>query len=171
MAPQAGGGSRSGNRNRAAVAAQPGTVQKAVAATVASSLDWNTADWPALVGELALSGAVRMLASNCAFLRFADGTAYLSLDSRSESLLTKARQNEIATRLSERCGSKVRVEISIDAVPEKETPVQQESRLADERMEAARQSLESDPNVQTLKNMFGAELKSDTIEIIAGDKT
>jgi len=35
-----------------------------------------------------------------------------------------------------------------------------------ERLEAARQSLEADPNVQTLKNMFGAELKTDSIELI-----
>ena len=41
--------------------------------------------------------------------------------------------------------------------------------MADEELEAARQTLEADPNVQSLKNMFGAELKADTIEIIAGD--
>ena len=47
-----------------------------------------------------------------------------------------------------------------------ETPVQEESRMADERMEAARQSLEADPNVKALKDMFGAELKTDSIELI-----
>jgi hypothetical protein len=36
--------------------------------------------------------------------------------------------------------------------------------MADERITAARKSLESDPNVQRLKNMFGAELKTDSIE-------
>jgi len=36
--------------------------------------------------------------------------------------------------------------------------------MADARLAAARESLESDPNVQTLKNMFGAELKADSIE-------
>ena len=43
--------------------------------------------------------------------------------------------------------------------------MQEESRMADERMEAARQTLEADPNVQALKNMFGAELKTDSIEL------
>jgi hypothetical protein len=38
--------------------------------------------------------------------------------------------------------------------------------MADERMEAARQTLEADPNVQALKDMFGAELKTDSIELI-----
>ena len=47
-----------------------------------------------------------------------------------------------------------------------ETPLQEETRLADERMEAERQKLEADPNVQAMKNMFGAELKTDSIELI-----
>jgi len=42
--------------------------------------------------------------------------------------------------------------------------------MADERLEEARQSLEADPNVKALKTMFGAELKTDTIELISGDK-
>jgi hypothetical protein len=42
--------------------------------------------------------------------------------------------------------------------------------MADERLEEARLSLEADPNVQTLKSMFGAELKTDSIEIISGEK-
>ncbi len=35
-----------------------------------------------------------------------------------------------------------------------------------ERYEAAKASLESDPNIQTLQTMFGAELKTDSIEPI-----
>ena len=38
------------------------------------------------------------------------------------------------------------------------------NRMADERLAAARESLESDPNVQALKTMFGAELRTDSIE-------
>jgi len=47
-----------------------------------------------------------------------------------------------------------------------ETPMQEETRLVDERIDAARKSLESDPNVQALKDMFDAELKTDSIELI-----
>jgi hypothetical protein len=42
--------------------------------------------------------------------------------------------------------------------------------VADEQIEEARRRLEADPNVQALKSMFGAELKTDTIEIISGEK-
>ncbi len=38
--------------------------------------------------------------------------------------------------------------------------------MADERIEAARQRLEADPNVQAMKDIFGAELKTETIELM-----
>jgi len=48
----------------------------------------------------------------------------------------------------------------------KETPVQEEVRRGDEALQAARLSLESDPNVQTLKDMFGATLNTDSVQIL-----
>ena len=135
----------------------------------AAKSSWSNPDWSQLVGDLGFSGAVRLLASNCAFLRREGNTVYLGLDPRSESMLTKQRKDTIAERLTAHFGEDLLVDIALGSAKE-ETPVQQESRLADERLEEARQSLEADPNVQTLKNMFGAELKTDTIEIISGDK-
>ena len=46
------------------------------------------------------------------------------------------------------------------------TPMQEETRLADERIEVAKATLEADPNVRALKDMFGAELKVDSIELL-----
>ena len=66
--------------------------------------------------------------------------------------------------MSEHFGESLSVDIEL-AADAGETPSQEESRLADERLEAARQSLEADPNVQALKDMFGAELKTDSIEL------
>ena len=119
--------------------------------------------------SLGLSGAVRLLASNCAYLRRENETVFLGLDPRSESMLTKQRKDMIAKSLSKHFGETLLVDIALGSEAE-ETPLQQESRMADERLEEARQSLESDPNVQALKSMFGAELKTDTIEVIPGEK-
>ncbi|MDH5622386.1 MAG: DNA polymerase III subunit gamma/tau, partial [Gammaproteobacteria bacterium] len=77
-------------------------------------------------------------------------------------------KDAIAASLSKYFGEKLVVDITVGAAQE-ETPVQQESRMADERLEAARLSLEADPNVQTLKTMFGAELKTESIELISGE--
>jgi DNA polymerase-3 subunit gamma/tau len=136
--------------------------------TAASSQTWSDPDWSQLVGQMKLSGAVGLLASNCAYLRREKNIVYLGLDPRSESLLTKPRKLTLAERLSEYFGESLIVDITI-AAEIGETPVQEETRMADEELEAARRTLEADPNVQSLKSMFGAELKADTIEIIAGD--
>jgi len=126
---------------------------------------WAEPDWSTLVGMLGLSGAVRLLASNCAFLRREGNTIYLGLDPRSESMLTRQRKDMLAERLSAHFGEQLTVDIELGA-DAGETPVQEETRAADERMEAARQTLEADPNVQALKDMFGAELKTDSIELL-----
>ena len=162
-----GGGSAPATKVKAAPAPAPKAVQ---AKPAAESHEWAEPDWSDLVAKLGLTGAVRMLASNCAYDRREGNVIHLGLDSRSESMLTKDRKDQIATRLSEYFSEPLVVDITLGATAERETPVQQETRLADEKLEEARQSLESDPNVQTLKNMFGAELKTDTIEIIPGDK-
>ncbi len=139
--------------------------KKAQPAVARKAQRWEEPDWNRLVPELGLTGAVRLLASNCAFLRREGSTLYLGLDARSESLLTRQRKDALATSLSERFGETLGVDIAIGAVAH-ETPVQEESRIADERIEQARQSLEADPNVKAMKNMFGAELKPETIELI-----
>ena len=125
---------------------------------------WAEPDWSVLVATLGLTGAVRLLATNCVFLRRTGNTINLGLDPRSESLLTRQRKDSLAERLSSHFGESLQVDIELGA-DAGETPVQEESRMADERMEAARQTLEADPNVQALKSMFGAELKTDSIEL------
>ena len=82
-------------------------------------------------------------------------------------MLTRQRMEAIAKALGEHFGESLKVEVTVsDTGPE--TPHQAESRLADESIEAARQSLENDPNVKAMKSLFGAELKPDSIEVITG---
>jgi DNA polymerase-3 subunit gamma/tau len=167
--PASGGGAgrksaprRSARKEQATAAvearAEPGQPEPATAR-------WQDPEWGTLVGQLGVGGAVRMLASNCVYIGRDGNTVRLGLDPRSESLLTKQRQRALAEKLSRHFGEALSVAIEIGA-QSGETPVQEEVRMADERIEAARQSLEADPNVQALKNMFGAELKADTIELI-----
>jgi DNA polymerase-3 subunit gamma/tau len=145
-----------------------GSTQQAevqVAKARSSANQWQDPDWGELVDSLGLSGSVRMLASNCVLERRDGNTIYFSLDPRSDSYLTAPRKEAIAEALSRHFDERLRVDVSIsESVGE--TPNQVEVRVADEKMSAARAALESDPNVQTLKNMFGAELNPDSIELI-----
>ena len=135
------------------------------AVKAAGKAQWNDPDWKSLTAEIGLSGAARLLAGNCALLRREGNTLFLSLDPRSESMLTRQRKEALAAALSDHFSEPLLVDISMGKAIA-ETPLQEETRLADERIEAARVSLESDPNVQALKNMFDAELKTDSIELI-----
>jgi DNA polymerase-3 subunit gamma/tau len=121
------------------------------------------ADWGQVIQTLDLTGASKLLAANCAWLRRDNDTVYLGLDRRSESLLTRQRQQAIAEALSAKFGLPLKVDISV-ATSAGETPIQEEVRRSDEKLEAARESLEADPNVKALKDMFGAELNPDSIE-------
>jgi len=134
---------------------------------------WVDPDWSRLVSALKLKGAVRMLAINCAYERRKGDTLYFSVDSKAESVLTRQRIGGLAEALSTHFGERLQVDIKIDdsVAPEKETPVQQESRKSDEQYAAARESLESDPNVQAMKDLFGAELKTESIEPINPTQT
>jgi DNA polymerase-3 subunit gamma/tau len=127
--------------------------------------EWEIPDWSMLINELDLTGANKLLASNCAYSHCENRTLYFNLDSRSVSLLTKSRQKALATAISDKFGESLRVEITM-ANFDSETPVQVEARRVDEKMEAARVSLESDPNVKALQDMFGAQLNPDSIELI-----
>jgi len=145
------------------IASTPLTVK--VDAPVKQKSEWKISDWSMLINELHLTGANKLLASNCAYSHCENRTLYFNLDSRSVSLLTKSRQKALATAISDKFGEPLRVEITV-ANSDSETPVQVEARRVDEKMEAARVSLESDPNVKTLQDMFGAQLNPDSIELI-----
>jgi DNA polymerase-3 subunit gamma/tau len=169
-ASREGGGGAPGKSATKAVA-RPASERRTVKAGKAdAAATWTDPDWTALVAQLGLGGAVRLLASNCTYIRREGNRIYLGLDPRSESLLTAKRKDELTASLSAHFGEKLAIEVEI-GTDQGETPVQAETRLADERLEAARQSLEADPNVQALKNLFGAELKADTIELINPPQT
>lgn len=163
----AGGGGVVTQAKAKSDAAAPKVVPAKSAQPVAATQAWSDPEWSDLVISLGFSGAVRLLASNCAYLRREENTVFLGLDPRSEAMLTKQRKDTIAASLSEHFGEQLLVDITVGSETS-ETPTQQESRIADQKLEEARQILEADPNVQALKQMFGAELKTDTIEIING---
>ena len=144
-----------------AVQAQPQQAQPEPAAPAA----WQDPDWKALVPMLGLSGAERLLAGSCALLRRDNNTVFFSLDPGSESYLTRQRKESLARRLSEHFGEPLAVDISIGATEEVESPLRAENREADEHFAEERAKLEADPNVQALKDMFGAELNPESIRL------
>ena len=127
---------------------------------------WRDPDWTALLPALSLGGAVRLLAGNCAYLKREGDTLCFSLDGSFEAMLTRPRKDALAEALSNYYGEPLKVAVEVGSQGP-ETPHEAESRLADESLEAARQTLENDPNVKALKSLFGAELKPESIEVVS----
>ena len=98
-----GGAAPARQESATAPLATPGTkVMRAKPPRAAEprAAEWAEPDWGALSGELGLPGAVRLLAANCAYLRRTDNTIFLSIDPRSESLLTRSRKDALAAALT-----------------------------------------------------------------------
>ena len=165
--PARSGGARPEKPVRSEAAAAPAASADATASVQTAS--WEDPEWSALLPALELNGAARLLAGNCAYLERVGNTVHFSLDASFEAMLTRQRADTIAKALSRHFGETLSVDITISK-DGPETPHQAESRQADESLEAARQSLENDPNVRTLKSLFGAELKPDSIEVIPGSR-
>ncbi len=154
----------------AATGSQPVQSPPAQSQPTQTSAKWQDPDWGALIPLLSIKGANRLLASNCAYLRREGNTVFLGLDKRSESLLTRSRQTALADALTSYFGEPLDLDISLQQSQGEElvaTPLQEKARREDSRLAVARESLEADPNVRALKDMFGAEMKAGSVEIVA----
>jgi DNA polymerase-3 subunit gamma/tau len=130
-----------------------------------AGVHWDDPDWAVLIAGLDLKGAVMLLASNCTLLGREGNEVRLGLDPSAESYLTRARLDALQAALSRHFGEQLRVQI-VPGETGGETPLQRQSRLEDEGLQAAKATLESDPNVRALKDVFGATLRPDTVRII-----
>jgi len=163
-----GGDARPATRARSlsparVVSAEPPAAEAAPAGGPRHTDFWAEPDWHRLAGQLDISGSVRLLAANCAFLAREDNGVQLQLDERSETLLTEPRRRTLEQAMAAYFGEPLKVSIRVGGA--EETPVQRERRLAAERLEAAKKGLEEDPNVRILQDMFGAELQADTVRL------
>ncbi len=159
-----GGGSASAATTGGGGAGAAAKPAEAPAARQALSED---ADWSALVECMQLKGILSELAMNCALESRADGHWQLSLDAAHQQLLSKARQQQLETRLGECLGKAVRLEISVREA-EVLTPAMQRQREAEQRQAGAVEAIVSDPNVKAFQKTFDATLHDETIRPLDG---
>lgn len=161
MAPRASGTSPAGappvSREREA-SPEAGTG----AASDASVPAADSASWAAIVNQLEISGAARMLANHCVLLGRRGGVVRLGIDPRNAFVRTQGQVDKLAQALSKYFGETVRIEFESTQAG-LETPAQAEQRAEIEQLDAARQSLETDPAVQVLRETFGATLVPESV--------
>jgi DNA polymerase III subunit gamma/tau len=119
-------------------------------------------DWPTLLSRLELKGPARQLAGNCQLLAREGNHFRFLLDDRARALHTRQLEDRFTQALRQLVGAAVTVEIEQGGAGD--TPARREELARDERLEKARAALERDPNVQSLRDRFGAVLQPDSIK-------
>jgi DNA polymerase-3 subunit gamma/tau len=148
-----------------------GSTASAAAAPVASSAKAveiaPDADWPQVIKALNLNGAARHLAESCD-LASSDGQLFrLNVPRANEYLLTEQQKKTLLDSLRAALGASARLEFTVvdDAVDTIATRTADESA---KKMQAAHDSIEQDPNVQQLVDMFGAKVEKESIKPVNG---
>jgi DNA polymerase-3 subunit gamma/tau len=133
------------------------------AAVAAASAPGSAEGWPAIVGQLELTGAARQLASHCALLGRQGAVVRLSLDPRNQLVRTAATEEKLTQALSRYFGEPVRLEFRTGGAPGEETPALLARRASEAEQAAAQRAFEEDPGVRGLRERFGATVLPETV--------
>lgn len=119
-------------------------------------------NWSAIVAALPLRGMARELAANCAFQSHDGDTIELTVDRTHDQLLTDQLHKRLEDALSRHYGKTKTVRITVGSAAA--TPAQKRHHRDSQRMARAQAAIETDPNVQALRDTFGAEIKTASIK-------
>jgi DNA polymerase-3 subunit gamma/tau len=143
----------------AAAPRQPAAAKTAVVAPPAPGDD----DWHALVAQLPLTGMAKQLAQHCELAERSDGAIRLRLAPLHRHLLGKVQQDKLQSELQNHFGRPLRLEIGV-AEPASETPAERSRNVQRERQEKAVASIEQDPFVRDVVDLFDATIDESTIK-------
>ena len=119
--------------------------------------------WSELIARTRVGGRLRQLAIN-AVMTQQEERVLLTLKPEQRHLVSDRALAELAAIIGPELGREVRIEVTLGTVAERETPLEIEHRLYLGVLEQAGRDLEQDPNVQFLRQRFGAELHMESIE-------
>jgi DNA polymerase III subunit gamma/tau len=122
-------------------------------------------DWATLVAALGLQGPTKAFAGHCILLERRPGLVRLQLDPAGESFRRPQIESRIGQLLAAHFGEPVRLEIVQAERPgELLTPAKREAIANEDRQRAAEQSIESDPAVRAMREVFGATVKPGSVK-------
>ena len=119
-------------------------------------------DWQSIVAQLNLTGPASQLAAHCVLTRKEGKKVHLALDAEGETFRRPALEERLAQALSNYFGEPIDLVITA-AKDVANTPARLQKAAADDRMQAARASVENDPNIRAMRDIFGATVQPDSI--------
>jgi len=130
------------------------------AAAIEADLDWSQ-----LAGQLDVGGMAGQLAMHCDWGGRSEGRIKLLLDPNHGHLGRENVVKRLEEALAEHFGVELQLQIEL-AVPQRETPAVRVEQEQQARQQQAVESIESDPNVAAMREMFGAEVVTGSIKPI-----
>jgi len=155
---------------RASAAAAPAPVASAPAAATApprptqaaANISFTPEAWPSIAAQLNLQGPATQLAVHSTLVAKEGNRIHLMLDPDGMTFRRPALEEKLAQALSALCGEPIRLEITAAEAPQ-ETPARLQKLAADDRLQTARQSIETDPNIRAMRDIFGATVQPDSV--------
>ena len=154
---------------RPAVAAPPAPTPEPPAASLAVPLAAAAVaapaadDWHVLVARLPLTGMAKQLAQHCELSELTESVIRLRLAPVHKHLLGKPQQDKLQTELQTWYQRPLRLEIDV-AEPASETPAERSRNQQRDRQERAIASIEQDPFVRDVVDLFDASIDESTIK-------
>jgi DNA polymerase-3 subunit gamma/tau len=120
-------------------------------------------DWPKLVAQLDLQGLAAQLAAHCEWVGKQGSKIQLRLDAEGAPFHRPTLEKRLCDALSAHFGEEIKLEIAPCTESGLNTPARQQRAAADDRAQNARAAIERDPNVQAMREIFGATVQPDSI--------
>jgi DNA polymerase-3 subunit gamma/tau len=139
------------------------TPARAAAEPVQKQPPASGSDWSALVAQLNLQGMVSQLAAHCTWGGRSGNRIRLLLDADGEPFRRPALEEKLAQALSAHFGEAVRIEFEL-AVALADTPARRRQTEAEDRLQNAKRSIEDDPNVRAMQDIFGATVQPESVK-------
>jgi DNA polymerase-3 subunit gamma/tau len=138
-------------------------VREDAVVTVTPVIQQDENRWDTIVAGLGLSGLEQQLAVNCA-LQSREGNRFnLALSSEHSRLHNKKFEERLLEALTRCFGENTKLTIEVGEHAS-ETPAMRDSRERSERQSEAEQSICNDDNVQSLQEIFGATILTDSVQ-------
>jgi DNA polymerase III subunit gamma/tau len=121
------------------------------------------AEWLQVVARLELGGIASQIAHHCDLKGWTDGRLSLSLDPAAEHLRSPGAESRLHAALEKTLGTAVNLDIQV-ARPERETLARRREREAEERREAAVDTMQGDPVAALVREELDADWIPGSIE-------
>ncbi|AJI95848.1 DNA polymerase III, subunit gamma and tau [Yersinia ruckeri] len=122
--------------------------------------------WAAEIHQLQIPKLVQQLALNAFKQQIEPGNICLHLRSSQRHLNSPSAQKVLAEALCGLYGSPVELSVIEDDNPAELTPLEWRQAIYEEKLAQARQSINTDKNIQTLRRFFDADLDDESIRPI-----